>query len=499
MGLFALLSLLSASVMYAVYEAFDDDGDPMDRDIEVDDPAPIEPTPPEVSFDYDPGSDTITIDIGADETGSVAVMRYVDTQDDPDNFVAVHEARYYYVPEGVDLGTTDWETAANIPGQDQFAGDPFSYDLADMEQTLDLTLLGTVDLLGADPSGALPAPGSVSDDLPTLRVNGDSAYYYLEATTDGDELVTFLPEDYTITRGGVAEQVVTGDTTGTAGADWLSTATAGVRIDGGDGNATLWAEAGDVTVTGGDGADQLRVAEGGLAQGNDGDDRIISYDERQTFVEDIAGATISGGAGDDVITIYGDGNEVHGDVGNDTLRGGGASSFHGGPGDDTVSGTGLTLDGGPGNDFVGVGTGSTGTGGPGDDHMQVDSGGTADGGDGDDLFTVWNFQNAEEGGALLTLGAGSDTVDAQIRGAFNGAAPADYIRITDFVPGEDVLQIAPYDTGARITDVDLIEDASGGFTMVQVTIAKDTLAPGISVIRLDGVTGLELSDLVIAA
>lgn len=179
--------------------------------------------------------------------------------------------------------------------------------------------MGTVALDLPEDGNPLPDPGMMRDVLPGITSNVDVDVHYLEATTDGDELITFLNEDYIVTRGGIAEHVVTEDTTGTNEADWLTTGTEGLTLEGGDGNDILIADHGETTLSGGksddtiegvfsirdisfwriDGTEPAVVIDRG-----DGDDLIRT-----------SNATVDAGTGDDTAHKYG--GEARGGDGND--------------------------------------------------------------------------------------------------------------------------------------------------------------------------------------
>ncbi|MCR8827144.1 hypothetical protein [Pseudosulfitobacter koreensis] len=170
-------------------------GDDSENEEDLDTPEEPE-TPEEPDAELDTGAsfvrtdDGVELELGDDETGSLAVIYYLDTEDNPDDFIQIDEARFYLVPEGVDWSNASWETRDDVPGQNESEG-PRGYDLEDFEEHFGLELLGTVNLKGVP----------VDEDDPSNRFGGITANapvegYYLEAGTDTDTLISFLPEDF---------------------------------------------------------------------------------------------------------------------------------------------------------------------------------------------------------------------------------------------------------------------------------------------------------------
>ncbi len=137
-----------------------------------------------------------------------------------------------------------------------------------------------------------------------------------------------------------------------------------VQVDAADGNDTIALEAGTdalsntvpfmapATITGGDGADQIRSGGGAdNLSGDSGNDKINGGG---------GGDTLNGGADDDVLSGELGVDTIHGDGGNDVINGGPAGDFlygdagdddlHGGPGADANPDGDDLLSGGPGND-----------------------------------------------------------------------------------------------------------------------------------------------------
>jgi hypothetical protein len=215
------------------------------------------------------------------------------------------------------------------------------------------------------------------------------------------------------------------------------------------------------------------------------------------------GGTFSLGAGDDSARFSGGEILARGGAGDDTISAYDTDDalIYGVSGDDNlnVSGMGAVARGGGGADFVSVNNGAAGFGGTGDDHLSVDSGSTGVGGAGDDLFTVWNFFRDDDGAATLTGGAGADTFDAQVRNAYRGEADDIYMRITDFDPDEDVLQVGVFSSHNGVKSIEIVEAEDGSYTDVMVKYkAYQGIKGGLAVIRLDGTPGITSDQIVIA-
>ncbi|SEK39214.1 hypothetical protein SAMN05421666_1597 [Roseovarius nanhaiticus] len=444
-----------------------------------------EPELDDTGATFERTDDGVTLSIGEDETGSLAVIYYTDTEDNVANFVEVDEARFYLVPEGTDWSDASWETRGNVPGSAEFGGPASEYELDEFEEAFDLQLLGVVDLLGTPEN--TEDPGSRVGEI---TANQPVAGFFLEATTDGDELVSFLPEDFVVTRNGVPQTPVDTDTIGTDDIEWLSAEVDGITLNGAGGDDILETARDDVTLLGGAGNDTLESSGANtIIDGGAGDDVVTAR-----------GATVTGGEGDDRITITS--GAATGGAGDDRLVsfGMGTSLLQGGAGADSlsVSGAGSEAFGGSGNDFIGTSNGAAGFGGAGDDRMQVDSGTRADGGAGNDVFTVWNQFRDPDGPATVTTGDGADTINALVRNAARGEADDIYLRVTDFDPAEDLLEVGSFQTGNRVDDVEINEAADGSHTDIRVSYtALSGLPPGIAVIRLEGTTGVSAANIAI--
>ncbi|WP_299747278.1 hypothetical protein [uncultured Tateyamaria sp.] len=505
MGALMLLALVTGALSFGMLDDGENGGDTVPPQDEPD--APDTPTDPGdqdtgAAFDFDAAADEVMIDVGADETRNVASVIYVNSEDSPGDFYRTYEARFYLVPEGVDLSDNDFEDRWDIPGQQNFGGDPYDYQLADFENHFGLELLGTVALDLPEDGNPLPDPGAMRDVMPNITSNVDIDVHYLEATTDGDELITFLNEDYVVTRGGITEQVVTEDTTGSSEGDWLTTGTEGIALEGGNGNDILIADHGETTLSGGAGDDTIEgvfsirdisfwridgTEPAIVIDGGDGDDLIRT-----------SNATVDAGAGNDTVNIYG--GEARGGDGNDQLnaRSDGVVTLFGGAGDDrlVVGGIGSEAFGGLGNDSLNVDTGATGYGGAGNDTLQLAEGSTAFGGEGDDLFTLVSSYNDEDGPATITGGEGADTISARVRDPY-GAPEAVFLQVTDFDPSEDLLQIGSFN-GATVDNVEVVQNLEDGVTDVRLTYAPNgTLDPGTAIIRINGISDITTDQIVI--
>ena len=484
MGPIALLALLSGLLMTSLMGSNSDTTEepPQPEPETTDEPEtpetplePVDPIEPETRVEPDITGDigatftvngaNVDIELGEDETRSLAVVYYEDTED-----------------------TASWETQDVIPGVEDFEGNQFNYLLADFEAANGLELLGAVDLRSLGPvAGATTPPESggyslssadviaTAPEALTITANAPVAGYHLTANTDGDDLVTFLPEDFVITRNGVPENAVTTDATGTDGFDWINADADGITVNGAGGDDYLTTDNDSVTINGDMGDDTIRTdSPNTTVNGGAGDDRISSdtSSDDGTLIEGDGNVSLYGNAGDDRIETYASGS-AFGGIGNDTVnvRGENRGFAYGGAGDDNlgVAGEGSQAYGGNGDDFIAVSNGTTGFGEAGDDYLQVDEGGTAFGGTGDDLFTAWNRHNDPDGPAILTGGEGSDTFDALVRNAAGGEADDIYMQITDFDCDEDVLQVGAWNRDNPVSNIKLVEAADGSFTDVRVT------------------------------
>ncbi len=489
---FALISGLSVQA----FMGSDGDG-PVDtaEDDSSDEVTEVDETE-ELGATFAATEDGVTLEIGEDETGSLAVIYFTDTQDDPDNFVKSDEARFYLVPEGVDWSDASWETQIFVPGTEE---ELYAYTLETFEEAMGLQLLGVVDLMGVEDAE------DPADRFGGITANAPVAGYYLEAVTDGDNLSSFLPEDYIETKNGTAEVVVTEDTVGSDDVDWLTAVASGISVDGAGGDDTIESAQDDVTLIG--------------AAGDD------------TFIVTGADATISGGGGDDSVTLTS--GDVDLGAGDDTVSYGPYNSgwseedgidstgtAYGGEGDDFLSSTpfsNVTLYGGDGADLfsaygegtvaygeagadsLNIETGATGFGGQGNDTLSIRADAVAYGGAGDDVIKMTEFYHNDDGPAVATGGAGADFYDIEVRNAFNEDSGEVYLEITDFDVTEDVLQVSSYQTGNGVKGVETVEATDGSYTDVLVSYKNyQGLKGAVAVIRLHGVTDFSADQVLVA-
>lgn len=263
---------------------------------------------------------------------------------------------------------------------------------------------------------ALNLDGAEGDDRNNILDGTNHVKAVSVSGGDGNDIIT----------GGFDNDMLSGD----SGAD---------ELRAGGGNDTVFFDADDTVVEGGDGYDialavdedeydefdvltqaasgvSLNVETAGfeVAYGGDGDDAFTSSATNGSAL------SLNGGKGDDTLTSGAADDVLSGDEGDDTLTGnGGDDTLIGGSGDDTInagSGSDFVLgglgadviDSGGGDDFVLGGSGDDiidGNGG--DDYLDGGSGSdTIDGGNGDD------FISGGAGYDTITGGAGDDYVNA---------------------------------------------------------------------------------------
>ena len=404
---------------------------------------------------------TVDIELGEDEPGTLAAFVYQDAIDtpDPNNPTIVYEARFYLVPEDVDLPMNSNEERVQIPGKEP--GHIGEFSLSDMEAALGLELLGTVDL-GADNLGYdVFDPNGLRSELPPVTANAPLEIFRGLAQTERDDIFAFLGEYAPPTYKGASRIVATGDTDVTDETDWIflpQTAQSGT-LNGAGGD--------DYLITGADGSDLI---------GGAGDDKLSALADA---------TTIAGGAGNDDIRASGSG-VVNGGAGNDDIfaSGGDVSAsggyygmplenititdaplvLNGGDGDDTIRADYVTAEanGGAGNDLLSLIDGATGYGqagndtirierdggiaygGAGDEVMQVSRSGIADGGEGADTITAYLGWSAET--LSLSGGAGVDTF--QVATSDYNPTPNNVyqsVTITDFDPIQEVIENLGYE------------------------------------------------------
>ncbi len=245
------------------------------------------------------------------------------------------------------------------------------------------------------------------------------------------------------------------------------------RVDGLGGNDTIeYTDGTEGWVFGGAGEDSIFLSGGGFANGNAGDDYITANAFPDPSVE----------------------TRMSGDEGNDTL---------------VANGGQMTLEGGLGDDQLFLRATTFGFGGEGNDVLRTSQGGTADGGLGDDTLAYRASgqigESENDGQPTLTGGDGADTFELFLRDVDQGETYA-LARITDFDTTEDVLLIdtsrtgdvfdaRPFDT---VEDIEIVLSDDGTFTEVRVhTNQGPSFGTSVTTIRLDGVTDLSASDIII--
>lgn len=198
---------------------------------------------------------------------------------------------------------------------------------------------------------------------------------------------------------------------------------------GGPGADWIFGGAGRDMIFGGDGADRLA--------GNDGDDVIVGEGGDDTMLGGEGNDTMRGNAGNDRMFGGGGNDRLFGGMGHDTLSGGagadllvgdaGRDLLLGDEGDDTLDGGWEedTLDGGAGNDLL--------VGGHGDDQIF--------GGAGNDTLRGDGGRDTLSGGAGADLLSGGADADRFVF-APGDSTPDDPDTITDFTPGEDLIDLS---------------------------------------------------------
>ena len=501
-----LMTLMTGLLGYAFVDWIDGEDAP-----DADDDAPDLTPEPET----DPAPLTATV---TETEGGVAIEV---PEGQPGSLIAVKtlDGRYTDGNDGEGGGTTDYGlTFYLMPEGESFPVDPggagFHAEGTTTPEDLEAAL-GLVEVVGFDlgsiVQGRLDNPdGPTREDsrveAPEVEANVGYDIYRLNVfageVTGTEEEETLSPfEDAGVFYDNVEQILVAGDFTGGTGTDFvLHDSGAAAVLDGRGGDDYLISQVAGDTLVGGAGDDRLAgQAASGEIRGGPGNDDITangSYDAwggdgNDGFTAILGGtgaAQLSGGDGDDGFFAATTGEDaviaVQGDAGNDGF---------------TLSGPGVRAEGGAGADVFNAGNRATALGGEGDDRFQLQSGAVAEGGAGDDVFELWSFHG--EATVTATGGSGADVYDVSLRNVQAGDPP-EVLRITDFDPAEDVLQVgAPFGQGIGITDIVTREDA-GGFTEVEVIFANTD--PGLGyldgmatvTIRLDGVTGFDAAQVV---
>lgn len=226
-----------------------------------------------------------------------------------------------------------------------------------------------------------------------------------------------------------------------------------------------------------DGSDLLEGTEGDdtLPAGQDEDlvpDKINLLGGNDTaIIEDQIGGGVYGGEGNDSISSTTGGNVFYGNAGDDTLAGVGNNDLFGGEGNDYIAadignqvGESTTrIDGGEGNDTIIVSTdalipemvlGDTG-------NVEVRGGEGAD-----EITVVYDLENNLEN--MVGVDPSPESDDTFV---------GDLVRISDFVPGEDVLAIEvkqdPETVNGDVTvELDQTEDDGTYMSVITLTFEE---------------------------
>lgn len=246
---------------------------------------------------------------------------------------------------------------------------------------------------------------------------------------------------------------------GTADADTINGLAGADTISGGAGNDTI------------DGGDQMDVINGG-----DGDDTLESGFNTSNVQTHFG------------ITSFGDGggNHVHGDAGNDTISGGAGDWLDGGDGADTIKAE---------YDVAFTSLGPTAvvliTGGDGDDVIWTSGYGVNIGaGAGSDVVKIAG-QGHWPAPAVVSLGAGADTLSLQTGGAVSTLFSHPDVTVSDFVATGVEHDTILY-TGGQDPFASLLNEGAGK-RMGQMGADTILVGGGSGVVTLTGVTATDLT------
>jgi Ca2+-binding RTX toxin-like protein len=305
--------------------------------------------------------------------------------------------------------------------------------------------------------------------------------------------------------------------------------------------AAVVVDLGSGTATGGAGNDQIRFHPG-FVRGSDFNDRITC---KQTGFD---ACFFDGRRGNDILTGGPNGDDLTGNLGNDTIDGRGdldianftnsadvtvnlAAGTATGHGTDTVTSIEAVFTG-PGNDtIIGGSPGDQLLAGNGNDRLTASVGGSSlDGGPGDDALTGSNaidFMRPGEGNDIVTAAGGNDYVDADDcdsvpcvvgNDQFNGGAGTDTLDfagttnplslnlVTGVINGHgndtatSIEDVAASDAGDTITGTsgpnridgrggDDIVDAGDGSDTISGSVGNDTITAGPGDDTVDGQGG----------
>lgn len=141
----------------------------------------------------------------------------------------------------------------------------------------------------------------------------------------------------------------------------------------------------------------------------------------------------------------------------------------------------LTIDMGNGDDTAVLGDGFVGS---------------IDGGAGDDLISVAGSYDGALPAVNVVGGDGADMLDIGLSTSMGTAGDAPVVLVADFDPDEDVLRFT-YDADGpgQFQSLDIVEAADGSYSDVILSFSQDhSTELAVSVVRLEGVTGLAETD-----
>jgi Ca2+-binding RTX toxin-like protein len=391
------------------------------------------------------------------------------------------EDYYFYGTSGDDnlTGESNADTLIGKAGNDYYLVD------AEMDKVVEAAGNG-YDVIISSVSFTLPA--HVEDLILTGDTN--AAGYGNSAS---NQIVGDNSNNYLAGKGG--SDVISGG----SGSDGLYGGNGNDLLGGESGNDTLSGQAGEDSLLGGGGHDKLYGGTGDdYLTGDNGNDLLFMGEGNDTGSGGAGSDTIKGQAGNDVLLGAGGDDSLYGHGGKDSLLGGDGNDQLDGGGDDDY------LTGGDGNDLLILGAGNdSGYGGKGADTIHGRVGNdllmgedgndilngnkgsdTLIGGIGDDILTGGEGNDEIDGGAgrdWIYLDSGNDTATGgEGRDTFVFAAAGGSASITDFDPGQDVLDLSAHNLGglrdlrAAATNVngDLLIDLGGGqITLMNVSEA----------------------------
>ncbi|MEA2711916.1 MAG: fibronectin-binding autotransporter adhesin [Phycisphaerales bacterium] len=304
---------------------------------------------------------------------------------------------------------------------------------------------------GVSVSHAFPAPGSYTISLTASDQSGSTSTPVEKTVTVGNRPDVLLTSDgiLLVTTGGGNDAITVDITGSSARLNRNGTVTTyplndvtSVDIKSGDGNDVItailhvpqrvFAEAGDDTITTGDGADYIDAGDGeNVVDAGDGtniiycgagDDRIESDggeihpgDGNDTILGGDGGFDISGGNGDDSITTGAGEDDISSGDGADTISSGGGADHISTLGDETT-GFGAVIDAGAGDDLITCGFTNSISAGSGDDIIGVYRAISVDGGAGNDAIRAGSdvdhpvVVRGGDGDDRIDTGAGHDSI-----------------------------------------------------------------------------------------